>query len=402
MLSLVIIVVPWGSTHQLLQPSVGDEPHSEPWLNVSSDTPPPDAVAQCAASVRHRAVVLKGPMKTLLFTGPMHVYDRVNLVMFGSDMNGSHFSRIEIPTYALPTREFVEEAYDGVKQFVKGGLPHHVLQSSVAQGSRLTYLLWCPMNYSGHSLELLMDAFGGLISILETAPLGSWDALEFVVHDYYSAGYMFVDEYLNLLRAAAAESTTSPLLRSATWVVLSNITTPLLYVLPPRASLVYVSPLLDETPCQRIAQHMWPALLRRLQRGRRTPLLPKCEQSKCILLKVDAQLSHVTPHFFSLPPNLVGATVLREDLPKAARLWAINTARVLVDSWGANAQINRLLTAPASRVQRLTLVHPDAPPQAKRLCSALTKKRAMQSFRCVNHSFLDAETLHSFSTIDDL
>jgi hypothetical protein len=95
--------------------------------------------------------------------------------------------------------------------------------------------------------------------------------------------------------------------------------------------------------------------------------LPTTAAQVVAIIKLDKMGVHDTKRFFEITEATrlrfaeLGIFLIREDTPKPLRMWFLTHATVLIDSSGANADVNTYLLSPWSTVRRrITLVHPSS------------------------------------------
>lgn len=299
------------------------------------------------------------------------------------------------------------------------------------------YYLFGAIPFAGHSLELLMDSLGSLLVTLRrslhrqcatTTPITSvhtttsaipqtnnneqsvHTAVIVVYGNPRDAGMPIVAEHLQLLRELfdhqklairGCLSTITLRLQElpyfSPWIIPLHVPPSNLQRDDDRtetaADVQFYTPYLETTPCQSVASsilHQRTTLF-----GHRPSLrasLP-APSPVVIIIKSDPSSSHHTKRFFTVlkddvashhPPHGVQRPSLPlypETLPKAARMWLLANAELIIDSSGANMEINRLLMprypstssgglrTTISQRCWLTFVHPLAEPFMQNKCN---------------------------------
>jgi hypothetical protein len=307
-------------------------------------------VESCLSHSSNRRTLVHGP-------GRFHVrsaasqFDRNNLVVLDNACRPVHLSSL-----SLPTEEFVRRAGRACIGVPTNESVCHRFRSHIGPSRHLFYLVYAASRFAGHSLELLLDSIGSLTAEL-LSPTPAWDRVTVITYDYLAVGLEFASEYSRMARDAASAICFGNVLLQFEVVSLRG---PLLLCLEAGDSLLYTSPMIHATPCQVVSQHVyWKALL--------ASMPPRESFHRIVLLKTNSSLTHHTPLFFSFRNvtsfSDAGFELVPEGVPKVHRMWLLNQARVIVDSAGANADINRLLMVPRNKADQvcwITLVHRDS------------------------------------------
>lgn len=306
------------------------------------------AITACSQHRYQQLTKVSGPENILMVMGQRGQHDRINLLLFNSACHS-----IRVLTASPPTNEFVDSAAR-VCSSIRSSR-NVTTQHLRITGSHLLYVVYAASSLPGQSLELLLDSIGSLLVELTVPPL-RYERVTVLVDDYAHAGLVFAASYVQMLREAISKAR---LTNVRLEFEISTLSTPHVLELGTGSEFMFTSPVARATPCQILAQELlWRPLIASME----PPRLLTCEQ--CIILKMNISLTHHTPMFFSLSENSNGSMVLREDISKYHRMWLLNHARAIVDSAGANSDINRLLLVPKTSSSNfvcwLTFVHPDS------------------------------------------
>ena len=182
------------------------------------------------------------------------------------------------------------------------------------------------------------------------------------------------------------------------WVIPLSLKSPTLFQ--------YYSPLLETTPCQSVASAILHQNLlqdhtftnRFLHRIIPLSTTLSAAPSKIAILKTNQSVHHVSKRFFHLSDQVrsnlsttANITFLAETISKPERMWRLAQSQIIVDSSGANMEINRLLLpqfwTPSHAHQNprcwITFVHPEA-------------EQFMQT-RCNTTIIVSADLTHHYS-----
>ncbi|CUG93258.1 Hypothetical protein, putative [Bodo saltans] len=287
---------------------------------------------------------LEGPVNVSLVLGQTSQHDRINVALFSPSCH-----KIEIVSHAPPDSEFVAAADRKCSSTASMYNASYFAPSA----GHLVYILHAASILPGQSLAMMLDSVGSLLSVLIAEP-ERWSDVTIVSHNYTELGMEFASSYIQLL----SQGLQSLVSVGRVQFRLVSAAIPVGVHLASTSSLLFVPPQTRLLSCQLVSQEL---LWRSLSASR----APFTHCRVCILLKTNSTIPHHTPLFFSIDLlNVAEAAVLKEDIPKFQRLWLLNHAEVIIDSAGANGDINRLLLVPhrndTKRVCWITLVHPDS------------------------------------------
>jgi hypothetical protein len=288
---------------------------------------------------------LQGPATFLVVTGHTAHHDRTNVAIFLSSCE-----KLELVSLTPPDSQFVGTAgriCSAASSFGSGS--SHLVTS----GRELVYILYATSRLPGQSLAMMLDSVGCLLSEL-ISDASSWSLVTIVVQNYTAVGMELASQYVQMLSRGIHNLVDGGKVQFR----FVHSADPLVVKLVPTSSLMFASPLTGFSSCQLVGQALvWQSL--------NASLTPQIRCRICILLKTNSAMPHHTPLFFSVAPlEVAETTVLAENISKYHRLWLLNHADVIIDSAGANGDINRLLLIPRGNTKKrvcwITLVHPDS------------------------------------------
>lgn len=228
--------------------------------------------------------------------------------------------------------------------------------------------------WSGHCMQHLLTFLGAMHSAAMVATTYSMIRMAVVVPEFGDAGvkkrfYRFLDEYLAFLKETHEHVSLCPVPLSNDVWSLQGSTHPALteiQFLVPRAPDIgnfFCS------VCQEIGTlTAWRSATNRrgtqFSSRRRTTTM---SNRVVAIIKHDRSLVASTSRYFNVTDRSkrwleeLGVVLLPEDVSKAERMWHIARADVLIDSSGANMDINSMLMHPLMRMKRrMTIVHPQS------------------------------------------
>ncbi len=413
----------------------------------------------CQRSFRNRVVTLLPPSAVgnshdvvLGLMADEVNFERSNLAFFKFRADsGGGCSRLDLQSYQLPDREFVEHAIEACRiavslkkpldssivfprrlnfSFYNSSLPldlrhgpntrslhiHSPFSRSSSNNNynlmeRLdtVYFFYASSALAGRSVEALAETWGFLLSTESEQPYfrnsTAPKKIGLVVPLFEPAGFLLLEEYAQMLMTAFP--------RFVYFRV--PMYDAMLFEAAELTAFRFFQPNFGVSACQEVTRWLWHAALKVADLGIYPSAMTsdEAQQRRCIaMIKHNTSVRHSTNRFFNLSHGFLaqlvalGVELVAEDVPKRLRMDAVNTAELLLDSSGATMMINRMLLGGSARLGTwVTLVHPEAEGHFAAPCeesssSASSSASEIQSSLRVSLSS-KTETIFLFSDLND-
>lgn len=339
---LCVALLHFPRNYQRTTTTVQNIPQFEITFNATTSS----LVEHCDRNRARRTTRVKGPFEVMTILGQKPQTDRTNIAFLTPNCE-----LVDIATLSPPSTGFI-----GTAKWACRGAWSLVNRLSTSE-SQLVFVSYAVSDLPGQSLEMILDSIGGLFTELLVTPI-KWSKITVILHNYSEIGLYHASSYIRMLEQSI------PILhkgRVNLEILRASAVVPLVVRLTAGSELVFSSPVVGSSPCQVVAQEfLWRSLQYQIGLEYSNP-----SHNTVLIFKTNRSIGHHTPQFFdinSLQPA-ANRIILPENIDKSQRLWYLNHAERIIDSAGANGDINRLLLTPRrhlSHVCWVTFVHPES------------------------------------------